>query len=146
MDDSEIIFIEDDERNAASRDHRATQRPRVQSVTVPSRTRHVVVRSGGREPTVMREAAPVAERVMYPYPSYPQPERRVFGNLTVSEAVEVAAQALAALQPLPVAPVATGKVEIDVENLGLYHAALALHAKRDEQLRTIGSLLAKLMS
>ncbi len=91
---------------------------------------------------VVREAAGT-ERVMYPPVSG---ERRLFGNLTASEAVEAAAQVLAAIQPLPVSPVATGRVETDVENLTLFHAALAMHAKRDEQLRTLGSLLAKLMS
>ena len=33
----------------------------------------------------------------------------------------------------------------DVENLVLYQSALALHAKRDEQLRTLGSLVGKLL-
>ena len=93
--------------------------------------------AGSREPVVVRQVA--ADPVEYP-------ERRLFGNLTGSEAVEVGSQILASLQPLPVAPVATGRLEVDVENLTLYHAAVALHFKRDEQLRTIGSLLAKLMS
>jgi hypothetical protein len=73
-------------------------------------------------------------------------QKRLFGNLTTSEAVEVGSQILAAIQPLPVAPLATGRVETDVENLVLYQNALAIHAKRDEQLRTIGSLVGKLLS
>jgi hypothetical protein len=36
-------------------------------------------------------------------------------------------------------------VETDVENLVIYQTALATHAKRDEQLRTLGSLLAKVL-
>jgi hypothetical protein len=135
----EITFI-DDERNArGDRDHRSD----TQVVRTPfgtKRPRRIVIQGGGdgsREPVVVRQVA--AEPVA-------MPERRLLGNLTASEAVEVASQILASLQPLPVAPIATGRLELDVENLTLYHAAVALHFKRDEQLRTLGSLLAKLMS
>jgi hypothetical protein len=142
MDDNyEITFI-DDERNARSgnQDHR----DRPQTVRTPfgtKRPRRIVIQGGGsgsREPVVVRQVVD-SEPAAYS-------DRRLFGNLTTSEAVEVGSQILASLQPLPVAPVATGRVEVDVENLTLYHAAVALHFKRDEQLRTIGSLLAKLMS
>jgi hypothetical protein len=60
--------------------------------------------------------------------------------------IEAGAQVLAAIQSLPLAPVATGKVEQDVANMVLYQAALAEHAKRDEQLRTLGSLASKLFA
>ena len=129
--ETELIFIEDDERNARDRDHRS------QTKAFRPRTNRVVVRSPGRAPVVVREA------VAAPVEAAP---KRMLGNLTAAEAIEVGAQILAALQPLPVAPVATGKVETDVENLTLYQNALAVHAKRDEQLRTIGSLVGKLMS
>ena len=43
------------------------------------------------------------------------------------------------------APNAQGDVETDVENLVIYQTALATHAKRDEQLRTLGSLLGKIL-
>lgn len=134
MDETEVMFI-DDERNA--RDHRTDNRS-AGTAPVPFRPRtgRVVVRSPGRAPVVIREPATVAE---------PEP-RRVLGNLTTAELVEVGAQIVATLQPLPAAPVTTGRVETDVENLTLYQAALAVHAKRDEQLRTIGSLVGKLLS
>jgi hypothetical protein len=133
MDETELIFIEDDERNARERaDHRTGSRP------FRSRPNRVVVRTPGRSPVVVRE--PTATVVA----AEPEP-KRMLGNLTAAEAVEVGAQILAAIQPLPVAPVATGKVETDVENLVLYQGALAVHAKRDEQLRTIGSLIGKLL-
>jgi len=138
---SDILFIPVDERNARPASDHRTRQPFATAVAVPPQTRHVVVQTGGREPVVVREASPV--RTVMPYPA---PERRLLGNLTASEAVEVASQLLAALVPLPIAPVATGRVETDVENLTLYHSALAVHAKRDEQLRTVGSLLAKLLS
>ena len=46
---------------------------------------------------------------------------------------------------LPGAPTAVGSVELDVENLVMYQSALATHAKRDEQLRTLGSLLGRIL-
>ena len=135
MDETELIFIEDDERNArGDRDHRVSGGGKQPFRPRPNR---VVVRTPGRQPVVVRESQAVMAE--------PEP-KRMLGNLTAAEAVEVGSQILAALQPLPVPPVATGKVETDVENLTLYQSALAIHAKRDEQLRTIGSLVGKLLS
>jgi hypothetical protein len=133
MDETELYFIDDDARNArGSRDHRSDQ----QRPFTPQPNR-IIVRAPGRAPAVVTAApAVVAE-------SEP---RRLLGNLTAGEIVEVGTQILAALQPLPVAPVATGTVSNDVGNLVLYQSALAIHAKRDEQLRTLGSLVGKLLS
>ena len=47
---------------------------------------------------------------------------------------------------VPAAPVALGKADDDVSNLITYQSALAVHAKRDEQLRTIGALVAKFLA
>ena len=69
--------------------------------------------------------------------------RRDTGGLSTGVLIDAGAQLLAAIQPLPNAPVATGKLEVDVENMILYQKALAEHAKRDEQLRTVGSLASK---
>lgn len=66
-------------------------------------------------------------------------------DMPAGEVLALAAQAFAALQPLPNAPSAIGKADDDAANLVTYQAALANHAKRDEQLRTIGALLAKLL-
>ena len=82
-------------------------------------------------------------RVVMSEPVGPRPS--ILGGLTVGELVEVAAQILAAIQPLPAAPVAVGHSETDVANLVTYQTALAQHAKRDEQLRTIGSLVGKIL-
>jgi hypothetical protein len=142
-----IIYVtEDDERNARPihRHHQKGQMiPRDPfGLPRPRRPRHIVIQDrGNRDPVVVREVRE-PERVMAPMPF----ERRLFGNLTTSEVVESAAELMSALQSLPVAPVATGKLETDIENLTLYHAAVALHFKRVEQLRTIGSLLGKLIS
>ena len=71
--------------------------------------------------------------------------RAVLGKLTAADLASLAGQILAAIQPLPGAPVATGDVETDVSNLTEYQSALAMHAKRDEQVRTLGNLISKLL-
>ena len=69
----------------------------------------------------------------------------LFGKLTTGQVIEMVAQIFAALQGLPGAPVATKDTSTDVGNLILYQNALAQHAKRDEQVRTLGGLIAKLV-
>jgi len=146
MDDYDVIYLDDDERNARAtvNDRRkgggrvvvgGNRRPGGSSVIVPPSRRPTVIHSGGR--TSDRRAMVVQDE--------PQEQRKLIGNLTVGEVVELAAQILAAIQPLPGAPVAQGAMETDVENLVIYQTALATHAKRDEQLRTLGGLLGKLL-
>jgi hypothetical protein len=65
--------------------------------------------------------------------------------MSTGELIDTAIQILAASQPLPVAPTAAGDAGIDVENLVTYQGALATHAKRDEQLRTLGTLLVRIL-
>jgi hypothetical protein len=65
--------------------------------------------------------------------------------MTTGELIDMGIQALAAIQSLPAAPVAQGEAGIDVENLVTYQSALWQHAKRDEQLRTLGGLLARIL-
>jgi len=72
--------------------------------------------------------------------------RKDTGGLSTGKLVEAGAQILAAIQPLPSAPAATLKLETDLANMVLYQKALAEHAKRDEQLRTVGSLASKLFA
>lgn len=85
----------------------------------------------------------------YQVPAQPQPmvvrQKRIL-DLPAGEVLAMAAQAFAALQPLPAAPNALGKADDDVSNLIAYQSALAIHAKRDEQLRTVGALVAKLLA
>jgi hypothetical protein len=73
-------------------------------------------------------------------------QSRGLAGLSTGDLVEMASQLLAAIQPLPAAPVAVGTVGVDVENLVIYQTALATHAKRDEQLRTIGTLLGRILN
>jgi hypothetical protein len=102
-----------------------------------------------RRPTIVRPR-PVSGGAVYDrQPAqvvvHQQPSRMGIAGLTTGELIELAAQLLAALQPLPGAPSALGHVETDVENLVIYQTALASHAKRDEQLRTLGNLIGKLL-
>ena len=98
--------------------------------------------------TVVMQQVPANTVAYAPQVTYAQPQGRIsglLGNLTTGQVVEMVAQVFAALQGLPAAPVATKDVAIDVGNMVLYQGALASHAKRDEQLRTLGALVAKLV-
>ena len=144
-DDYEVIYLDDDERNATVRrtgsvSYSASRRPSIGSAFGSSSTRRpAIVRhygTSGREYAADRRPTQVVVQ---------QAPRRGIAGLSTGELIEVAAQILAAIQPLPGAPGAQGHVETDVENLVIYQTALATHAKRDEQLRTLGSLLGKLL-
>jgi hypothetical protein len=65
---------------------------------------------------------------------------RYTGILKLGLILDAAAQALAAMSSLPSAPPTSGDGKSDTQNLVRYQEALALHAKRDEQIRTIGAL------
>ncbi|HTR55001.1 MAG TPA: hypothetical protein VMJ10_30155 [Kofleriaceae bacterium] len=69
----------------------------------------------------------------------------LFGGMTGGQLVDLVAQIFAAVMPLPAAPTATGDAATDVGNLGLYQTSLAQYAKRDEQIRTLGNLVTKLL-
>ncbi len=148
MDEYDVIYLDDDERNARAtvNDRRkgggrvvvgGNRRPGGSSVIVPPSRRPTVIHSGGGRSS--------DRRAMVVQDEPQQEQRKLIGNLTVGEVVELAAQILAAIQPLPGAPVAQGAMETDVENLVIYQTALATHAKRDEQLRTLGGLLARVL-
>lgn len=139
----ELYFLDDEDlRNRGPRDHRSKngksvgliRYPRV--APVPYRRPHGPVDYDRRDrrpayPPVV--VAPVAEK------------SGILGNLTTGELVEIAAQILSAIQPLPGAPTATGTAATDTQNLITYQTALAAHAKRVEQVRTLGSLVGKLL-
>jgi hypothetical protein len=69
----------------------------------------------------------------------------MFSRLSAGKIVDMAAQVFAALTSLPDAPVATADPATDVPNLITYQSSLASYAKRDEQIRTLGSLVSKLV-
>lgn len=140
------IYYIDDTRNA-TRDHR-TQGGIVRPGMRPSRT--LVVQPQGRPgflpaAPVYSQPAPVVyaqQPIMYGEPS--PTAGALLGRLTIAQIIELAAQAFAALQSLPPAPNPQQDTETNTANMILYQRALAEHAKRDEQIRTLGSLVAKL--
>ena len=81
----------------------------------------------------------------YGYPGQFPPGASWFSRLSTGGIIDMVAQIFAALMPLPAAPVATQVTSTDVGNSILYQQALAQYAKRDEQVRTLGSLVQKLV-
>jgi hypothetical protein len=133
MDESDIYYV--DTRNA---DHRTGA-----GGSWAQPVRAVVAR-----PTRVYTAAPYPA----PYPSpYAAPygnsplASSLFGRMTTGQMIDLVAQIFAALMPLPAAPTATSDAPTDVGNLILYQGALAQYAKRDEQVRTIGNLVTKMV-
>jgi len=155
MDEYADIYYVDENRNATTRDHRADNRPGTPGWIRPHLpTRTVYVAPPASRP-VAQQVAPMIypqqqffaqPQLMYPQ-GFPQQSTAaaLFGKLTTGQIVEMVAQAFAALQTLPGAPVATRETSTDIANLILFQNALAQHAKRDEQVRTLGSLVAKLV-
>jgi len=140
MDDDDILIDDGDPRNARVRvvRHQAPLRPG----TYPQRSQaYRPVRP--YQPTPMYHPAYAAQ--YQPAPVIVQQQKRVL-DMPTGEVLALAAQAFAALQPLPAAPTVLGKADDDVSNLITYQSALATHAKRDEQLRTIGALVAKFLA
>lgn len=139
--DYDIVYI-DDPRNATT-DHRTQggSRPATGSrtVVVPPSARPTVITAGGAHPT-SSYYRPAAAPMIYPQ----QPLAARFG-MTTGELIDTGIQILTAIQPLPAAPTAQGDVGVDTENLVTYQSALWSHAKRDEQLRTLGNLLARIL-
>ena len=69
----------------------------------------------------------------------------VFGRMSTVQVIDMVAQIFAALMPLPAQPVATKDANTDVGNLILFQGSLAQYAKRDEQIRTLGGLVGKVV-
>ena len=134
---ADIYYV--DTRNATN-DHRTGGGPVVQGggqwrPAPPARTVYVP----GRPVASFTGPAPVI------YAQPPTMASTLFGKLTTGQVIEMVAQIFAALQPLPAAPNATRDANTDVANGILYQTALAQHAKRDEQVRTVGNLVARLV-
>jgi hypothetical protein len=131
---SQIEFVE--ARNAPH-DHRVVRGPggTVRTVGGPQHQRTFVPQGYGQ----------------HPY-SYASPSGGVcvasggmFGRLNGGQVIDMVAQIFAALMPLPAAPSVTGDADTDSGNTILYQTALATYAKRDEQVRTVGNLIVKLV-
>jgi hypothetical protein len=71
----------------------------------------------------------------------PSAFKNEFGQVRTGLIIDAIAQSLAAFAPLPAAPAPTGQMDLDQANSITYLAALAGHAKRDEQVRTVSKLV-----
>ena len=138
IEDSDIYIV--DTRNATT-DHR-TGRPTGQVFAPGSRPG---VSGPIRTVYAQPQQAQMAPQFYYPVPPQQTIASNIFGKVTAGQLVDLVAQIFAALMPLPAAPVATDVTATDVGNLILYQTALASYAKRDEQVRTLGNLVTKLI-
>ena len=149
---ADIYYV--DTRNA-TRDHRTQQQGRPSMPWVRPRTPVTPTRTVYVPPAPQQAFAQPAQ---FAQPVYAQPQQVIyagpqpmsgaaalFGRLSTGQLIEMIAQVYAAVQSLPGAPVATRDIDTDVANLILYQGAIASHAKRDEQVRTLGSLVSKLV-
>jgi hypothetical protein len=134
MEESDIYIV--DTRNADHRTHHSSTpwRP-----GTPARPVQTVYAQPSR---VYTQAQP---QVIYAQSPQSMMASNIFGKVTPGQLVDLVAQIFAALMPLPAAPVATDSAATDVGNLILYQSALASYAKRDEQVRTLGNLVTKLL-
>jgi len=146
--DYDVIYV-DEGRNAVT-DHRSPGRPASPWRPFPrpsSGSRTVVVPPGARPTVITGTASGYYQPPAYYQPMIAPPMSSFasrFG-MTTGELIDTGIQLLAAIQPLPAAPSAQGEPVTDVENLMTYQGALAQHAKRDEQLRTLGNLLVRIL-
>ena len=134
MDDSDIYIV--DTRNA---DHRTQHGGTPWRPGAPARPVQTVYAQPSR---VYSQPQP---QVIYAQSPQMGLASNIFGKVTPGQLVDLVAQIFAALMPLPGAPVATDSAATDVGNLILYQSALASYAKRDEQVRTLGNLVTKLI-
>ena len=65
--------------------------------------------------------------------------------MEIEQATHTAGESIGDVMPLPAQPVATADASTDVGNLILFQGSLAQYAKRDEQIRTLGNLVTKLV-
>jgi hypothetical protein len=154
MDEYADIYFIDDNRNAfVTSDHRTgggggTGRTGPVRIASAQPARTVVIGPGSSNqgrPVYVGAQPPFIYNQPYQQP-YPQSTAaRMLGQLTTGKIIEMVTQAFAALQSLPAAPAVTKDATTDVGNMILFQNALALHAKRDEQVRTIGALIARMV-
>ena len=136
-DNADIIYVET--RNAPNHDHRTGgggSRTGFGNRIPPGWANNPAVRGpmqlGYQQPVVYAQA--------------PQNFAASFlGKLTAGQVVDMVAQLFAVLAPLPAAPLVTKDAVTDTGNMILFQSALASYAKRDEQVRTLGALVGKLV-
>ena len=70
----------------------------------------------------------------------------LLGRISTGDLIDLIAQVFAALNPLPAQPSVTSDATTDIGNAILYQGALATYTKKDEQIRTLGHLVGKLIA
>src|SRR4051794_17012881 len=114
-----VITLDDDERNARPLAFDSRRPPAIGSrrptagIVVPPSTRPTVIQAGGMGADPRSSPAPQPTVIC----QQAAPQASVLAGMPTAELVEIGAQILAAIQPLPGAPNAQGDVETDVENL-----------------------------
>ena len=142
--DYDVIYA-GDERNAVTVSGRATngsRRPGTRTVVVPPGARPTVITGGGSSSSNYRPQYGAQYAPQYYGPQDTFASR--FG-MSTGELIDTGIQLFAAISPLPAAPVAQGDGSTDIDNMMTYQGALWQHAKRDEQLRTLGGLLVRIL-
>jgi hypothetical protein len=166
--DYENVYYVDNNRNADPRTHLIDHRlpPTVEHRLAPTGTR--VSRPVVAAPTTAPyQYPPMGYFPSSGYPVYPPyvmpPQIPPTSNLAsilggfgdIGTLANIAAQAFAAFLPLPVAPTpqdvvndsesASVNAAVNSSNLIRYQSALALFARRDQQILTLGSVLKELL-
>ncbi len=98
--------------------------------------------------TPWRPAPAPPPQVVYtqaPPPPPPPAPRSVLGDISLGTTVQIVALGYAAVTPLPPKPAVTGEARTDATNLVAYQEALAQHAKRAQQISTIGMVAGVLL-
>jgi hypothetical protein len=144
MDEYADIYYVDSPRNADNRDHRivvAGPNGVPRTVPAPVNTRTVYVQPSA-QPTPYAAPYPYGPQYASPYGT---PVSSLFGRVSSGQLIDLAAQAFAALWPLPASPATTGDAATDTDNSILYMGALAQAAKRDELVRTLGHIVGRMV-
>ncbi len=146
--DYDVIYA-GDERNAVTvsgRSTNGTRRPGSRTVVVPPGARPTVITGGGSSSSYYRQ--PYGPQYGSPYAPQYYGAQDSFASrfgMSTGELIDTGIQLFAAISPLPAAPVAQGDASTDIDNMMTYQGALWQHAKRDEQLRTLGGLLVRIL-
>ena len=134
-DDEYRNYAEDEDRarNAADDDYRNAKKRRVPNqVTVYQ----------PMPPGPWAQPQPVVVQA----PAPPPPERpRLLKDMSTGKLVSLAALVLATVAPLPDAPAAVAETATNFQNMLLYQKALAEHAKRVQQITTVGAIAAAVL-
>ncbi len=126
---TEIIDVDFDDDDDDDVYYRNARRPVPRRSTRRSTGRRRSSRAVMVRPVTTAEAPQARSPIVHKY-----------GQLKWGLIADAGAKALAAIQPLPGAPTMSGDATKNMQNLADYHEALAQHAKRSQQLTTLGSI------